>query len=103
MIVDDMHQDFPELQKDLHWNVSVPATLPYTQESAHYRKEEPKGSAEVVEEEDNASSFYYRLAFPFNRTASSKNLKNGVSRKVSSNHEDASEYEASEIGGQEWG
>ena len=53
MIVDDMHHNYPELLKDMHWNESVPIKLPYTEETQHYRKEEPKGSAEQREEEDN--------------------------------------------------
>ena len=53
MIVDDMHHNDPELLKDMHWNESVPIKLPYTEETQHYRKEEPKGSAEQREEEDN--------------------------------------------------
>jgi len=53
MIVDDMHHNHPELLKDMHWNESVPITLPYTEETQHYRKEEPKGSAEQREEEDH--------------------------------------------------
>ena len=53
MIVDDMHHNYPELLKDMHWNESVPINLPYTEETQHYRKEEPKGSAEQREEDDN--------------------------------------------------
>ncbi len=71
MIVDDMNQDRPELLKDMYFNESVPAVLPYTEETEHYRKEEPKGSAEVKEEADNVSSTYYKLVFPF-RSASVK-------------------------------
>lgn len=52
MIVDDMHHNYPELLKDVYWNQTVPAVLPYTQETAHYRKDEPKGSAEKKEEEE---------------------------------------------------
>ncbi len=63
MIVDDMHKEQPELLKDMYWNESVPAVLPYTKETKNYRKEEPKGSAEVKEEADNASSTYYKLIF----------------------------------------
>ncbi len=65
MIVDDMHQDQPELLKDMYFNESVPAVLPYTKEAEHYRKEEPKGSAEVKDEADNNSSTYYKMIFPF--------------------------------------
>ena len=71
MIVDDMIQDYPELLKDIHWNESVPAVMPYTKETEHYRKEEPKGSAEVKEEADSVSASYYKLAFPSFRQKSS--------------------------------
>ena len=67
MIVDDMQTQHPELIKDMYWNESVPAVLPYTQATEHYRKSEPKGSAEVIEEADNNSSTYYKLTYPFAR------------------------------------
>ena len=47
MIVDDMYDNHtPELLKDIHWEEHVPAVLPYTEETVHYRKEEPMGGAE---------------------------------------------------------
>ncbi|XP_063910886.1 bestrophin-1 isoform X2 [Zophobas morio] len=46
MIVDEMHEEHPELLKDQYWDEVVPKELPYTVASEHYRKEEPKGSAE---------------------------------------------------------
>uniref|UniRef100_U5ETV9 Putative conserved plasma membrane protein n=1 Tax=Corethrella appendiculata TaxID=1370023 RepID=U5ETV9_9DIPT len=46
MIVDEMHEEHPELLKDQYWEEVVPKDLPYTQASEHYRREEPKGSAE---------------------------------------------------------
>ena len=49
MIVDDMHSNSPELVKDVYWNQVIPTALPYTVETAHYRKDEPKGSAENEE------------------------------------------------------
>lgn len=47
MIVDEMHEEHPELLKDQFWDEVVPKELPYTVASEHYRKEEPKGSAET--------------------------------------------------------
>lgn len=47
MIVDEMHEEHPELLKDQYWEDIVPRELPYTVASEHYRKEEPKGSAET--------------------------------------------------------
>lgn len=46
MIVDEMHEEHPELLKDQYWEEVVPAELPYTVASEHYRRSEPKGSAE---------------------------------------------------------
>lgn len=46
MIVDEMHEEHPELLRDQYWECVVPKDLPYTVASEHYRKEEPKGSAE---------------------------------------------------------
>lgn len=46
MIVDEMHEEHPELLKDQYWDDVVPKDLPYTVASEQYRKEEPKGSAE---------------------------------------------------------
>lgn len=46
MIVDEMHEEHPELLKDQYWDDVVPKDLPYTVASEHYRREEPKGSAE---------------------------------------------------------
>ena len=46
MIVDEMHEEHPELLKDQYWEEVVPKELPYTVASEHYRRHEPKGSAE---------------------------------------------------------
>ncbi|XP_051161927.1 uncharacterized protein LOC127281951 isoform X1 [Leptopilina boulardi] len=54
MIVDEMHEEHPELLKDQYWDEVIPKDLPYTVASEQYRKEEPKGSAELykVKESD---------------------------------------------------
>lgn len=54
MIVDEMHDEHPELLKDQYWEEVVPKDLPYTVASECYRREEPKGSAEhyVVKESE---------------------------------------------------
>lgn len=54
MIVDEMHEEHPELLKDQYWDEVVPKELPYTVASEHYRRNEPKGSAEFykVKESD---------------------------------------------------
>ncbi|XP_029408339.2 bestrophin-2 isoform X2 [Bactrocera dorsalis] len=46
LIVDEMHEEHPELLRDQYWECVVPKELPYTVASEHYRREEPKGSAE---------------------------------------------------------
>ncbi|XP_049864674.1 bestrophin-4 [Schistocerca gregaria] len=55
MIVDEMHEEHPELLKDQYWEEVVPTELPYTLASGHFRRSEPKGSAEtfVVKEADS--------------------------------------------------
>lgn len=42
-----MHEEHPELLKDQYWEEVVPKDLPYTVASEHYRRHEPKGSAEM--------------------------------------------------------
>jgi len=46
MIVDEMHEEHPELLKDQYWEEVVPKDLPYTVASECYRRAEPKGSAQ---------------------------------------------------------
>lgn len=46
MIVDEMHEEHPELLKDQFWDEVVPRDLPYTLASEHYRRGEPKCSAD---------------------------------------------------------
>ena len=59
LIVDDMSLTQPELVKDIHWNESAPR-IPYTMETLHLRKEEPRGNAELREgEEDNYNLLNY--------------------------------------------
>ncbi|KAK2585734.1 hypothetical protein KPH14_010345 [Odynerus spinipes] len=53
MIVDEMHEEHPELLKDQYWDEVVPRDLPYTVASEQYRREEPKGSAEHYKVKDS--------------------------------------------------
>ncbi|KAG4076584.1 hypothetical protein HA402_001871 [Bradysia odoriphaga] len=53
MIVDEMHEEHPELLRDQYWDEIVPKELPYTVGSEHYRKHEPKGSAEHYKVKQN--------------------------------------------------
>ncbi|XP_045784515.1 bestrophin-4 isoform X2 [Maniola jurtina] len=46
MIVDEMHEEHPELLKDQYWEEVVPKDLPYTVASEHYRRHEPSCSAD---------------------------------------------------------
>lgn len=60
MIVDQMHEEHPELFKDQYWEEVVPKELPYTVASECYRKTEPKGSAENYKVKE-ADSIYSNL------------------------------------------
>ncbi|XP_069685769.1 bestrophin-4 [Periplaneta americana] len=60
MIVDEMHEEHPELLKDQYWEEVVPKDLPYTVASEHYRRTEPKGSAENFRVKE-ADSLYANL------------------------------------------
>ena len=53
MIVEEMHEEHPELLKDQYWDEVVPKDLPYTVASEQYRREEPKGSAEHYKVKDS--------------------------------------------------
>lgn len=53
MIVDEMHEEHPELLRDQYWDEIVPKELPYTVGSEHYRRHEPKGSAENYKVKQN--------------------------------------------------
>ncbi|XP_052751434.1 bestrophin homolog 17 isoform X3 [Galleria mellonella] len=46
MIVDEMHEEHPELLRDQYWEEVVPKDLPYTLASEHYRRHEPPCSAD---------------------------------------------------------
>lgn len=46
MIVDEMHEEHPELLRDQYWEEVVPRDLPYTVAAEHYRRREPPGSAD---------------------------------------------------------
>ena len=60
MIVDEMHEEHPELLKDQYWEEVVPKELPYTLASEHYRRTEPKCSAENFKVKE-ADSLYANL------------------------------------------
>lgn len=44
MVVDEMHEEHPELLKDQYWEQVVPEDLPYNIASEHFRRHEPQGS-----------------------------------------------------------
>ncbi|XP_026687142.1 uncharacterized protein LOC103520084 [Diaphorina citri] len=60
MIVDEMHEEHPELLKDQYWDEVVPKDLPYTLASECYRRSEPKGSAEFYKVKE-ADSLYANI------------------------------------------
>jgi hypothetical protein len=102
MIVDHMNSENPELLKDMHWNKAGHVVLPYTKETEHYRKDEPKGSAEVKEDEQETST-YYKLTFPFKkeqvggRTGAPGGSATGL-KSASGAEEPSSEYESIDPG-----
>lgn len=57
MIVDEMHMEHPELLKDQFWDEVVPKELLYTVGSEHYRRFEPKGSAEEYKVKDSEAIY----------------------------------------------
>jgi len=63
MIVDQMHEEYPELLKDQYWEEVVPKELPYTVASECYRRAEPKGSADHYKVKE-ADSIYSNLLVP---------------------------------------
>ncbi|CAH0547731.1 unnamed protein product [Brassicogethes aeneus] len=67
MIVDEMHEEHPELLKDQYWEDVVPKELPYTVASEHFRKEEPKGSAENYKVK-TTDAMYANLMTPLKKT-----------------------------------
>ena len=44
MVVDEMHEEHPELLKDQYWDQVVPSELPYNMASEQFRRKEPEGS-----------------------------------------------------------
>ncbi|XP_049819172.1 bestrophin homolog 22 isoform X2 [Aethina tumida] len=67
MIVDEMHEEHPELLKDQYWDDVIPKELPYTVASEHYRREEPKGSAENYKVK-TTDAMYANLLTPLKKT-----------------------------------
>ncbi|QQP39662.1 Uncharacterized protein FKW44_020614 [Caligus rogercresseyi] len=97
LIVDEMQHSNPELLKDLHWNETVPTNLPYTEDTEHYRKEEPKGGAEKVLDDDMYGYTNYSK-YGFLRRSSnlsfSKSLTNGNAVIRGGDPEPSSDYES---------
>ncbi|XP_063702832.1 bestrophin-4-like [Culicoides brevitarsis] len=57
MIVDEMHEEHPELLKDQFWEEVVPRNLPYTIASQASRRFQPRGSAEDYKVKDNEALY----------------------------------------------
>ncbi|XP_068210208.1 bestrophin-4-like [Palaemon carinicauda] len=49
MIVDEMHEEHPELIQDIYWDEVFPVELPYTVASEHFRRDPPMGSTANME------------------------------------------------------
>lgn len=71
MIVDEMHNEHPELLKDQFWDEVVPKELIYNQGASHLRREEPKGSAENFKVKDT-DALYANIV---NSAMNSNNLR----------------------------
>lgn len=80
MIVDEMHEEHPELLKDQYWEEVVPTELPYTVASEHYRRYEPKGSAENYKVKQ-ADAMYANI-IPSKRTMFDENYADYVSNEL---------------------
>ncbi len=87
-----MHNEHPELLKDMYFNQPVPSSLPYTTETKHYRKEEPKGSAEIKETLDSHSMTYYKWVIPFRASMKQPHGHHNHLKKPDDPH--SSEYES---------
>jgi len=48
LIVDEMHEDMPELVKDYYWD-KLEVQIPYTEAALQHYKEAPLGSAEAMQ------------------------------------------------------
>jgi hypothetical protein len=57
MVVDEMHEEHPELLKDQYWEQVVPQDLPYNLASEHFRKHEPQGSTASLKVKPNESVY----------------------------------------------
>lgn len=44
LIVDEMHNEHPELTQDLYWDEVFPQELPYTVAAEQYKRDPPMGS-----------------------------------------------------------
>ena len=49
VIVDEMHEEHPEMLRDAYWDDVVPAELPYTAATKQFQTAAPQGSTKHVE------------------------------------------------------
>lgn len=57
VIVDEMHEEHPEMLRDAYWDDVVPAELPYTAATKQFQTEPPQGSTKHVEVPVHTSDF----------------------------------------------
>lgn len=57
VIVDEMHQEHPEMLKDQYWDEVFPVELPYTAAAKQYQTGPPQHSAEEVEVPSHQAEF----------------------------------------------
>ncbi|XP_047482780.1 bestrophin-2-like isoform X2 [Penaeus chinensis] len=57
LIVDEMHNEHPDLIQDMYWDEIFPQELPYTVAAEQYRKEAPQGSTFHIQVPDEEQDF----------------------------------------------
>lgn len=57
LIVDEMHNEHPELTQDLYWDEVFPQELPYTVASEQFRREPPMGSTANIQVPESEQEF----------------------------------------------
>lgn len=85
MMVDDVGQHPPRLEKDIHWDIGVPEELPYTVASLPFRVSPAQTSAQVLEVPINLQQpIYPQYLEPNDRHVSNMGSMRKLNQAVSS-------------------
>lgn len=57
LIVDEMHNEHPELIQDIYWEEVFPQELPYTVAAEQFRRDPPQGSTANLEVPEHEQEF----------------------------------------------